>query len=52
MLWYGLHLKLLGKIPFPLVHVDTGKKFKEMYHFKRKIREGVEIKNIRKLPSY
>ena len=26
----------LGKIPFPLVHVDTGKKFKEMYDFRKK----------------
>ena len=23
-----------GRVPFPVVHVDTGKKFKEMYEFR------------------
>ncbi len=33
MLWLAFKA-FLGKIPFPLVHVDTGKKFKEMYSFR------------------
>ena len=35
MVWIALKA-FLGKIPFPLVHVDTGKKFKEMYEFRDK----------------
>ena len=35
MLWLAFKA-FLGKIPFPLVHVDTGKKFKEMYAFRDK----------------
>jgi len=27
----------LGKIPFPVIHIDTGYKFKEMYDFRDKI---------------
>jgi sulfate adenylyltransferase subunit 2 len=30
-----------GKIPFPLMHVDTGFKFKEMYEFKEKYVEEI-----------
>lgn len=26
-----------GKIPFPVIHIDTGRKFKEMYEFRNKI---------------
>ncbi len=33
MLWLAFKA-FLGRIPFPLVHVDTGKKFKEMYSFR------------------
>lgn len=33
MLWLAFKA-FFGKIPFPLVHVDTGKKFKEMYTFR------------------
>ncbi len=25
-----------GHVPFPVVHVDTGKKFKEMYEFRQR----------------
>jgi len=34
-----------GKIPFPLVHIDTGFKFKEMYEFRDRVaqRLGVEL---------
>ena len=35
MVWLAFKA-FLGKIPFPLVHVDTGKKFKEMYDFRDK----------------
>ena len=35
MVWIAFKA-FLGKIPFPLVHVDTGKKFKEMYSFRDK----------------
>jgi|TARA_B100000287_G_scaffold433720_1_gene496134 sulfate adenylyltransferase subunit 2 len=35
MVWLAFKA-FLGKIPFPLVHVDTGKKFKEMYVFRDK----------------
>ncbi len=35
MVWLAFKA-FLGKIPFPLVHVDTGKKFKEMYLFRDK----------------
>ncbi len=35
-----------GKIPFPLLHVDTSMKFKEMYRFRDKFvkKSGVELK--------
>tara|TARA_S200000501_G_scaffold362931_1_gene393035 strand:- start:156 stop:1055 length:900 start_codon:yes stop_codon:yes gene_type:complete len=32
-----------GKIPFPLLHVDTLWKFKEMYQFRNKISEDTDI---------
>ena len=35
MLWLAFKA-FLGKIPFPVVHVDTGNKFKEMYDFREK----------------
>jgi len=35
MIWLAFKA-FLGKIPFPVVHVDTGKKFKEMYDFRNK----------------
>ena len=35
MVWLAFKA-FLGKIPFPLVHVDTGKKFNEMYSFRDK----------------
>ena len=35
MVWLAFKA-FLGKIPFPLVHVDTGKKFKQMYSFRDK----------------
>ncbi|WP_420349711.1 sulfate adenylyltransferase subunit CysD [Pelagibius sp.] len=33
MLWLA-RKAFLGHVPFPVVHVDTGKKFKEMYEFR------------------
>ena len=39
MVWLAFKA-FLGKIPFPLVHVDTGKKFKEMYHFRENTRRS------------
>ena len=38
MVWIAFKA-FLGKIPFPLVHVDTGKKFPEMYEFRDKYEE-------------
>ena len=35
MVWLAFKA-FYGKIPFPLVHVDTEKKFKEMYEFRDK----------------
>ena len=33
MMWLAFKA-FLGKLPFPVVHVDTKKKFKEMYEFR------------------
>ena len=35
MVWLALKA-FFGRVPFPLVHVDTGKKFPEMYAFREK----------------
>lgn len=35
MLWLAKKA-FFGHVPFPLVHVDTGKKFKEMYEFRER----------------
>ena len=35
MVWLAFKA-FLGKMPFPLVHVDTGKKFQEMYNCREK----------------
>ena len=36
MLWL-CHKAFFGKIPFPVIHIDTGYKFKQMYTFRDKI---------------
>ena len=46
MVWIAFKA-FLGKIPFPLVHVDTGKKFKEMYDFRDKYQKKWNIKLIK-----
>ena len=46
MLWRAFKA-FLGKIPFPLVHVDTGKKFKEMYAFRDKYEKEWKLNLIR-----
>ena len=46
MLWLAFKA-FLGKIPFPLVHVDTGKKFKEMYAFRDKYEKEWKLNLIR-----
>ena len=46
MVWIAFKA-FLGKIPFPLVHVDTGKKFKEMYDFRNKYEKNWNIKLIK-----
>ena len=46
MVWIAFKA-FLGKIPFPLVHVDTGKKFKEMYDFRNKYEKNWKIKLIK-----
>ncbi|MFT8777359.1 MAG: phosphoadenosine phosphosulfate reductase family protein, partial [Gluconacetobacter liquefaciens] len=33
MLWLA-RKAFLGRVPFPVMHVDTGKKFPEMYRFR------------------
>ncbi len=38
MLWL-CRKAFFGKIPFPVIHIDTGYKFKEMYQFRDKINE-------------
>ena len=46
MVWIAFKA-FLGKIPFPLVHVDTGKKFREMYEFRDKYEKKWNIKLIK-----
>ncbi len=46
MVWLAFKA-FLGKIPFPLVHVDTGKKFKEMYEFRDKYVKEWEVNFIK-----
>ena len=46
MVWIAFKA-FLGKIPFPLVHVDTGKKFKEMYDFRDKYEKKWNIRLIK-----
>ena len=36
MLWL-CRKAFFGKIPFPVIHIDTGYKFKEMYDFRDRI---------------
>ena len=36
MLWL-CRKAFFGKIPFPVIHIDTGYKFKQMYNFRDKI---------------
>ena len=41
-----LHLArkaFIGKIPFPVIHIDTGKKFQEMYAFRDKMVEDLKL---------
>src|ERR1700722_16619038 len=33
LLWLA-RKAFLGRVPFPVLHVDTGKKFREMYEFR------------------
>src|ERR1700689_4432335 len=33
MVWIA-HKAFFGRVPFPVLHVDTGKKFPEMYEFR------------------
>jgi sulfate adenylyltransferase subunit 2 len=46
MVWIAFKA-FLGKIPFPLVHVDTGKKFKEMYDFRDKYEKKWNVRLIK-----
>ncbi|MEE2694746.1 MAG: sulfate adenylyltransferase subunit CysD [Pseudomonadota bacterium] len=46
MVWLAFKA-FLGKIPFPLVHVDTGRKFKEMYKFREEYREKWKLNLIK-----
>jgi len=46
MLWLALKAFAPGKLPFPLLHVDTTWKFQEMYRFRDRIVEefGLDLK--------
>ena len=44
MVWLAFKA-FFGRIPFPLVHVDTEKKFKEMYEFRDKYEKKMETKS-------
>ena len=46
MIWLAFKA-FLGKIPFPLVHVDTKKKFQEMYSFRDTYEKKWKIKLIK-----
>ena len=46
MVWIAFKA-FLGKIPFPLIHVDTGKKFKQMYDFRNKYEKKWNLKLIK-----
>ena len=46
MVWLAFKA-FLGKLPFPLVHVDTKKKFKEMYSFRDKYQKQWKVKLIK-----
>ena len=46
MIWLAFKA-FLGRIPFPVVHVDTRKKFKEMYDFRDKYEKKWKIKLIK-----
>src|SRR3978361_430879 len=35
MIWLA-HKAFFGRVPFPVMHVDTGKKFAEMYAFRER----------------
>lgn len=46
MLWLA-RKAFLGRVPFPVVHVDTGKKFPEMYDFRDKFESEWNLDLIR-----
>ena len=46
MLWLA-RKAFLGRVPFPVVHVDTGKKFPEMYSFRDKFEKEWNLDLIR-----
>ena len=46
MVWLAFKA-FLGKIPFPLVHVDTEKKFREMYNFRDEYEKKWKLKLIK-----
>ena len=46
MLWLA-RKAFLGRVPFPVVHVDTGKKFPEMYAFRDKFEKKWNLDLIR-----
>ena len=42
MLWL-IRKAFCGHIPFPVVHIDTGKKFQEMYEFRKKFSKSMKL---------
>ncbi|WP_375158692.1 phosphoadenosine phosphosulfate reductase family protein [Bradyrhizobium sp. RDT46] len=52
MIWLA-RKAFFGKMPFPALHVDTGKKFPEMYRFPRSLRQRVGSRSARRaLPAH
>jgi sulfate adenylyltransferase subunit 2 len=45
MLWL-IKKAFFGEIPFPVIHIDTGRKFKEIYEFRDKIAKEWNLKLI------
>jgi 3'-phosphoadenosine 5'-phosphosulfate sulfotransferase (PAPS reductase)/FAD synthetase len=43
MIWLA-RKAFFGRVPFPALHVDTGKKFPEMYAFRDVRKEGADLK--------
>ncbi len=50
MIWLA-RKAFFGRVPFPALHVDTGKKFPEMYAFRDRLRQGMGARSARSSPA-